>query len=137
MTQINDLNDTEALILIQTLAVAHPDYSSASNQWPSPLKQPYSAIEQSRLIHEALSILAADPQQAAMIEVLLNNPQLQQFDQKRSRIPALMAIILVLGIQVEYDHKVDGSESFHFKYDASNVAVVQLLKKLEQFLPKR
>lgn len=136
MIQINDLNETEAWALIQTLAAAHPDYSSASDQWPSRLKQPCSAGKQAPLIHEALTILAADPQQAPIIQAILENRERQQFDQNRPKVPTLMALILVLGIQVEFDHKADGSESFHLKYDASNAAVVELLKKLEQFLDK-
>ena len=132
----DDLNDIEALALIQDLAAAHPDFPRVAHKWASLTKQPLPADEQSQLVREALNILTTDPEKAQLIQAMLNNPELRQFDQKRSRIPILIALILVLGVKVEFDHNADGNQSFHFEYDASNAAVTLFLKKMEHFLPK-
>ncbi len=136
MNKINDLSDTEALALIQTLAAVKPDYFNFTTEAASLLKLEIPPIEQSQLVYETLTILVTDLKQASIIQDIVNNSPPQKFDQKRSNIPALIAIILVLGIQIEYKQKVDGSEMFHFKYDAGNEAIVQLIKKLERFLGK-
>ncbi len=136
MTAINTLKDNQVLALLQQMSAANPDVSSLAGQFAQLDSTALDMDQLNQLARAVLSHLADDPQQAEVIQNLLKQPPQQQFQQINSRIPLLIALILVLGAKVEFNHNADGSQSFHFQYDGDSTAVVQLLKKIENLLPK-
>lgn len=135
MTTLNDLSDDQIVALLQQMAAANPDIAVITTQSADLHMDVLDADTQQQLAREVFTLLADDSQQTNVIQNLLNQP-LQQFEHKNTRIPLLIVLIVVLGAKVEFNHNTDGTQSFHFQYDGDNTAVVQLLKKIENLLPK-
>ena len=132
----DDLNETQALSLLHTLAAADPDYPRVVEQLAPLAALSLPATQQATLARDTLGVLSEHPQQAQAITALLNNPAAQRFDVSLTGAGILVTVVFLLRTHIKFTRKSDQSWAFQIEHKPNNSqTLTTLLNKLSALLP--
>ena len=132
----DDLNETQALGLLHTLATADPDYPRLAELLAPLARLSWPATEQATLAQDVLGVLSEHPQQAQVIAALRHNPAAQRFDTGLMGAGLLVAVVFLLRTHIRFIRKSDQSWQFQIEHKPSDSqALTTLLNKLAALLP--
>ncbi len=134
-TLLDDLNETQALNLLHTLAAADPDYPRIAKQLAPLAVLSLTSDEQAAITHATLEVLGEDPQRAPAMSALLNSPPPQRFDAGLLSAGLLAAVVFLLRTHIRFEGKVRGLTFTIEHKPADSPALTALLKRLAALLP--
>lgn len=129
-----DLTEIEALTLLHTLAVADPDYPMVAQQLAPLALVALPSDEQAAVARAALEVLGEDPQHAAAMVALLNQPP-QRFDAGLLSASLLVAVVFLLRTHIRLEGKTRGLTFTIEHKPADSQLLTALLNKLASLLP--
>lgn len=131
----DDLNNTQALNLLHTLAAADPDYPPIAQQLAPLALLSLSPDEQAEIAHATLEVLNEDPQQSPAMIALLNQPPPQRFGADLLSAGLLVAVVFLLRTHIRFQGKAR-TLAFTIEHQpADSQALTALLNKLSTLLP--
>jgi hypothetical protein len=133
----DDLNETEALNLLHTLAAADPDYPTTARQLAPLALLSLSTDEQADIAHATLEVLGEDPQRAPAMIALLNQPPPQRFGASLLSAGLLVAVVFLLRTHIHFEGKVRDLRFTLEHKPADSQRLTALLNKLATLLPTR
>jgi hypothetical protein len=131
----DDLNETQALNLLHTLAAADPDYPTVAKQLARLALVSLSSDEQAAITHATLEVLGDDPQRAPALISLLNHPPPQRFDTGLLSASLLVAVVFLLRTHIRIEGKARGLKFTIEHNPADSKALTDLLNRLAPLLP--
>ena len=138
MNDLTQLNDDQAIALLQTLARADIDFPHHA-QSLTPLAQlPLTPSQQADLARTTLLALAEqNPQQHAAITNLLNTPPPRHFD-AGATIATLIGVAVLLRTHIKFKRNTQGKWELLIEHKpADNSLLKILLEKLQNLLDKQ
>ena len=133
----DDLNETQTLSLLHTLAAADPDYSLVAEQLAPLAAFSLAPAKQTTLARDTLGVLSENPQQAQAILSLLNNPMAQRFDVSLMNAGFLVTVVFLMRTHIKFTRTSDQSWEFRIEHKPSDSkALTTLLNKLSALLPR-
>jgi hypothetical protein len=134
-TLLDDLNETQALNLLHTLAAADPDYPRIAKQLAPLVLLPLTPDVQAVIAHATLEVLGEDPQRVPAMLSLLNHPPPQRFDTGLLRASLLVAVVFLLRTHIRIEGKARGLACTIEHKPADSKALTALLNRLSVLLP--
>ncbi|MGH8477244.1 MAG: hypothetical protein ACRERV_00995 [Methylococcales bacterium] len=115
------------------MAASHPDYASfAANLSSSHLANFTLPPE---LAHETLAVLSEDPEQAAAIAAMRDNPDASQKFMSGGATLTLISVAFLLRTHIRFKRNQSGQWEFLIEHKAADSKLVStLLAKLEDWL---
>jgi hypothetical protein len=130
-----DLDETQLLNFLHTLAAADPDYPPAAQQLAPLALVALSPDEQAEIARATLEVLNDDPQRSPAITDLLNRPPPQRFGADLLSAGLLVAVVFLLRAHIRFEGK---ARSLVFTVDhqpGDSPTLSALLHKLSTRLP--
>lgn len=132
-----DLNSTQALNLLHTLAAESPEYPAIAKQLAPLALVSLSNQEQAIITHTTLEALSADPKWAPAMTALLNNPPPPRFETSLLSASLLVAVVFLLRDHIRIEGRArDLRFTIEHKPTDSSV-LTALLDKLATLLSAR
>ena len=118
--------------ILHTLATANPDFAAFQAEFPA-AQNP--ADLDPEILQDTLAILNEDPQQAATIEALRNQPATSKSFAIGTEIATLVAVAFLLRTHIKIERTSTGKWRFLIEHKpADSKLLTALLQKLEQRL---
>ncbi|MCP4409606.1 MAG: hypothetical protein GY807_18020 [Gammaproteobacteria bacterium] len=130
-----DLNETQALNLLHTLAAADPDYPKVAKRLARLALVSLPPAEQAVIAHATLEVIGEDSQRAPAMIALLNHPPPQRFDAGLLSAGLLVAVVFLLRTHIRIEGKARGLAFTIEHKPADSKALTALLNRLAAFLP--
>lgn len=130
-----DLDETQALNLLHTLAAADPEYPPVAQQLAPLALVALSPDEQAGIARATLKVLNEDPQRSPAIAALLNRPPRQVFGADLLSAGLLVAVVFLLRTHIRFEGQ---TRSLAFTIDhqpGDSPALSALLHRLSTLLP--
>jgi hypothetical protein len=131
----NDLNETQALNLLHTLAADDPDYPRIAKQLAPLVLLSLPPNEQAIITHTTLEVLSEDPQRVPAIISLLDDPPPQRFDTDLLRASLLVAVVFLLRTHIRIEGKARDLTFTIGHKPSDSETLTALLTKLAALLP--
>ena len=123
---------TQAQQVLQILANSHPDFPVFVSGLGSEANVPPLPPE---LLTDTLAVLGEDPQTAAAIEALSNNPNASKSFVTGGELAALFAVAFVLRTHIKLERTTTGKWKFLIEHKpADSKLLTGLLAKLEAWM---
>ena len=127
--------DAQLRELLQTLAMADPDFRRFEQDHAALGQIAIPGSEQTALGRDLLALLRESPPQAARIEALSQAPP-ERFDAGLATVPLLVAGAFLLCTHIRFERRADGRFKLLIEHKpADSRALTRLLDKLAGLLP--
>jgi hypothetical protein len=130
-----DLDETQALNLLHTLAAADPDYPPIAQQLAPLALVSLSPDEQAEIARATLEVLKEDPQQSPAMIALRNQPPPQRFGADLLSAGLLVAVVFLLRTPIRFEGKARSLAVIMDHQPSDSQALTALLNKLSTLLP--
>jgi hypothetical protein len=131
----DDVNETQALNLLHTLAAADPDYPRIAHQLAPLALLSLPPDEEAEIARAMLKVLGEDPQQAPAMSALLTHPPPQHFEVSLLSAGLLVAVVFLLRTHIHVEGKIRGLTFTIEHKPADSKLLTALLNKLASLLP--
>jgi hypothetical protein len=131
----DDINETQALNLLHTLAASDPDYPTMAQQLAPLALLALPPDEEAEIAHATLEVLNEDPERRPAVVALLNQPPPQRFEAGLLSAGLLVAVVFLLCTHIRVEGKTRDLTFTIEHQPADSQALTALLNKLASLLP--
>lgn len=130
-----ELDETQTLNLLHTLAAADPDYLTTAQQLAPLALVSLAPDEQAEIAHATLEVLGEDPQRSPAMIAWLNHPPPQRFGSDLLSAGLLVAVVFLLRPHLRFERKARRLFVAIEHKPSDSPALTTLLNKLSKLLP--
>lgn len=132
------LTEQQTRNLFSTLTLADPDFQPLADELTELAEIALSDEQQTEMARETLVVLAEkSPEQAAVLEMMINNPATQRFDGGMT-IATLVGVAVLLRTHVKFERDKNGKWQLTIEHKpATDSLLNKLIKKIEALLKQQ